>query len=78
MTMITTNFGAAAPRRTFRFGPAHKVLTLLERLLQTPSKRRLEKRVRRIETLRLLDDAALAARGLRRSEITAAVFEGRA
>ncbi|KNG93130.1 hypothetical protein [Pseudaestuariivita atlantica] len=73
MTMMTTETPRIA-ERTFGFGWSHRILTWIEKALETPSQRKLRLRIARIEALRNLSDEALAARGLTRETISASVF----
>ena len=47
------------------------------RLLETPFDRRYRQRIAKVETLRALSDADLAARGLAREDILFHVFAGK-
>lgn len=74
MTLMTTNTSPVAAPRRFSFGLMHRVLAWVERALETPAQRRLRDRVARLEALRSLSDADLAARGLTRDGLVIHVF----
>ena len=76
MAFFDTSF--AASRTTIRQRLSQRLAQRLTRLFETPFDRRYSQRTARVEALRALTDAELAARGIAREDILFHVFSCKA